>query len=57
MVPALATAIVLLGAAPAAPPDAPVNFITVDAEQPMSSRRVHDVARELAGLVDAGRAQ
>ena len=30
MVPALATAIVLLGAAPAAPPDAPVNFITVD---------------------------
>ena len=27
---ALATAIVLLGAAPAAPPDAPVNFITVD---------------------------
>ena len=30
MVPALATAIVLLGAAPAAPPDAPVNFIKVD---------------------------
>jgi len=30
MVPALATAIVLLGAAPAAPPDAPVNFIKAD---------------------------
>ena len=30
MVPALATAIVLLGAAPAAPPDATVNFIKVD---------------------------
>ena len=30
MVPALPTAIVLLGAAPAAPPDAPVNFIKVD---------------------------
>jgi rhodanese-related sulfurtransferase len=30
MVPALATAIVLLGAAPAAPPDAPVNFIHVE---------------------------
>jgi len=30
MVPALATAIVLLGAAPAAPPDGPVNFIKVD---------------------------
>ena len=30
MVPALATAIVLLGAAPAAPPDAPVSFIKVD---------------------------
>ena len=30
MVPALATAIVLLGTGPAAPPDAPVNFITVD---------------------------
>ena len=30
IVPALVTALVLVGAAPAAPPDAPVNFIKVD---------------------------
>lgn len=35
----VAAAIVLIGAAPAAPPDYPVNFITVD---------------ELKGLVDRG---
>jgi len=30
LIPAMAAAIVLLGAGPAAPPDAPVNFIHVD---------------------------
>ena len=30
MIPAMAAAMVLIGAAPAAPPEYPVNFITVD---------------------------
>jgi hypothetical protein len=39
LVPVLATAVLLVGAAPAAPPDYPVNFIKVD---------------ELKGLLDSG---
>jgi rhodanese-related sulfurtransferase len=38
VVPVLAAAIVLVAAAPAAPPDAPVNFISVDELKAMLDR-------------------
>jgi rhodanese-related sulfurtransferase len=36
----VAAAIVMVGAAPAAPPDSPVSFITVDALKALLDRRV-----------------
>jgi rhodanese-related sulfurtransferase len=38
-IPALAAALVLLGAGPAAPPDRPVNFISVDELKSLLDRR------------------
>ena len=46
VVPLLAAAILLVGAAPAAPPDAPVNFIKVD-----ELKRLLD-ARTKADIID-----